>query len=62
MNELGKRLEAIANRSNLQEVRVVWPYPAEWDVAPYLLKFKTSTLHTFDGKGSSNQYIYYFKS
>jgi len=29
MNELEKCLEAIANRSNLQEARIVRPYPAE---------------------------------
>ena len=40
MNELKKRLEAIANRSNLQEARIVRPYPAEWDAAPYPLSSK----------------------
>ena len=30
--------------------------------APYPPKFKALTLHTFDGKGSTNQHIYYFKS
>ena len=62
MNELEKRLEAIANRSNLQQVGVVRPYPIEWDAPPYPSRFKEPTLHTFDGKGSSNQHIYYFKS
>ena len=33
MNELEQRLEAISNRSNLQELRVVRPYPVEWDSA-----------------------------
>jgi len=61
MNELEKHLEAIANRSNLQEAGIIRPYPAEWDVAPYLPKFKAPTLHTFNSKGSPN-HIYYFKS
>ena len=30
-------------------------------MAPYPPKIKASTLHTFDGKGSLNQHIYYFK-
>jgi len=41
---------------------VVRPYPAEWDMTPYPPKFKAPTLRTFDGKGSPNQHIYYFKS
>jgi len=32
------------------------------NVVPYPPKFKALTLHTFDGKGWSNQNIYYFKS
>jgi len=30
------------------------PTLAEWDTAPYPPKFKASTLHTFDDKGSPN--------
>ena len=41
---------------------IIRPYPAEWDTAPYPPKFKALTLHTFKGKGSPNQQIYYFKS
>jgi len=48
--------------SGLQDVEIIWPYLAEWDTAPYPPKFKAPILHTFDGKGSSNQHIYYFKS
>jgi len=40
MNKLEKRLEAISNRSNLQEVGVVRPYPIEWDSASYSPRFK----------------------
>jgi len=41
---------------------VVWSYLAEGDLVPYPLKFKALTLQAFDGKGSPNQHIYYFKS
>jgi len=61
MNELEKCLENIANRSNLQKAGIVSPYPVEWDAAFYSPKFKAPTPHTFDGKGSPNQHIYYFK-
>jgi len=43
-------------------VGIVRPYPAEWDTTPYPLRFKAPTPHTFDGIGSLNQHIYYFKS
>jgi len=62
MNKLEQRLEAFTNRKGLQEARVVRPYPTEWDLIPYPLKFKALTLQAFDGKGSPNQHIYYFKS
>ena len=57
MSELEKYLEAIANQRGLQEVGLVRPYPVEWDAT---LRFRESTLHTFDCKGSSNQHIFYF--
>jgi len=62
MSKLEQRLEALANRKGFQEAGVVQPYPAEWDLIPYSLKFKAPTLQSFDGKGSPNQHIYYFKS
>jgi len=62
MSKLEQRLEALANRDGLQDVGIVRPYPAKWDTTPCPFKFKVSTLHTFDGKGSPNQHIYYFKS
>ena len=36
------------------------PYPLEWDSVSYPPKFKPPTLHTYDGKSSPNQHIYYF--
>ena len=62
MNKLEQRLEALTNRKGLIEAGVVCPYPAEWDLVPYPHKFKALTLQAFDGKGSPNQHIYYFKS
>jgi len=41
---------------------VIRSYPTEWDLVPYPHKFKAPTLQAFDGKGSPNQHIYYFKS
>ena len=61
MSKLEQRLEALTNRDDLQDVGIIWPYPAEWDTTPCPSKFKALTLHTFDDKGSPNQHIYYFK-
>jgi len=41
---------------------VIRPYLPEWDLVLYLPKLKALTLQAFDGKGSPNQHIYYFKS
>ena len=62
MSQLELRLEVLTNRKGLQEVGVDRPYPTEWDLVPYPHKFKAPTLQAFDGKGSPNQHIYYFKS
>jgi len=55
-------MEAFTNWKGLQEAWVVRSYPAEWDLILYPPKFKAPTLQAFDGKGSPNQHIYYFKS
>jgi len=44
MSKLEQCLEALANRKSLQEVGVVWPCPAEWDLVLYPPKFKALTL------------------
>jgi len=62
MSKLELHLEALANWKGLQEAGVVRPYLAEWDLVPYLPKFKAPTLQAFDGKGSPNQHVYYIKS
>ena len=54
MSQLERRLEALANRKDLQEVGVVRSYPAEWDLVPYPPKFKAPTLQAFDGKGEKH--------
>ena len=61
MSQLEQRLETLTNQKGLQEA-VVRPYQAEWDLVLYPPKFKAPTLQAFDGKGSPNQHIYYFKS
>ena len=61
MSKLEQCLEALANQKGLQKAGVVRPYPTKWDLIPYPPKFKTLTLQAFDGKGSPNQHIYYFK-
>ena len=62
MSKLEQCLEALASRKGLQEAGVVRSYPAEWDLISYPPKFKALTLQAFEGKGSPNQHIYYFKS
>jgi len=62
MSKLEQRLEALANPNGLQEVGIVRPYVTEWDTSPYPPKFKAPSFLTFNGKGSPNQHIYYFKS
>ena len=62
MSKLEQHLEALANRGDLQDVGIILSYSVEWDTTLYSPKFKTPTLHTFDGKGSPNQHIYYCKS
>ena len=62
MSKLEQCLETLANRSDLQDVGIIRPYPVEWDTAPYLPKFKAPTLYIFDDKRSLNQHICYFKS
>jgi len=41
---------------------VIRSYPTERDLVPYPSKFKAPTLQVFNGKGSPDQHIYYFKS
>ena len=62
MSQLEQRLKALTNWKGLQEAGVVWLYPAKWDLVRYPPKFKAPTLQALDGKGLSNQHIYYLKS
>ena len=61
MSQLEQRLEALTNRKGSKK--------QEWSshIRPngtlfHTPKFKAPTLQAFDGKGSPNQHIYYFKS
>ena len=60
MNELEKPLEAITNRSNLQEAKIIQPYMAEY---PLLLILPSSRHRPYTPSiVKANRYIYYFKS
>ena len=52
------QIASLAQRDELKKVRMSHPYQLEWD-SP---KFQPPTLHTYDGKSSPNQHIYYFRS
>jgi len=56
------QIASLAQRDELKKVGAVRPYPLEWDSVPYPPKFKPPTLHTYNGKSSPNQHIYYFRS
>ena len=54
------QVASLTQRDELKKVEITHHYPLEWDFIPYPPKFKLPTLHTYDGKSSPNQYIYYF--
>ena len=56
------QIASLTQRDELKKVGMTRPYPLEWDSVPYLSKFKPPMLHTYDGKSSPNQHIYYFWS
>jgi len=56
------QIASLAQRNELKKVGMTRPYLLEWDSVPYPPKFKPPMLHTYDGKGSPNQHIYYFRS
>ena len=56
------QVASLTQRDELKKVEITHHYPLERDSIPYPPKFKLPTLHTYDGKSSPNQYIYYFWS
>ena len=62
IKDIRAQLASLTQREGLKKVGVTRPYPVEWDLVPYPHKFKPPTLHAYDGKGSPNQHIYYFRS
>jgi len=56
------QIASLTQRDELNKVGAVRPYPLEWDSVPYPPKFKSPTLHAYDGKSLPNQHIYYFWS
>jgi len=47
-------ISSLFQRDELKKVGMTRPYPLEWDLVPYPLKFKPPMLHTYDGKSSPN--------
>jgi len=56
------QIASLTQKDELKKAGMTRPYPLEWDSVPSPLKFKPPMLHTYDGKSSSNQHIYYFRS
>ena len=56
------QIASLTQKDELKKVGVVRPYPFEWDSVPYPPKFKPPIIHTYDGKSSPNQHMYYFRS
>jgi len=56
------QIVSLTQRDELKKVGALRPYPLEWNSVPYPPKFKPPTLHTYNGKSSPNQHIYYFRS
>ena len=56
------QIASLTQRDELKKVGMTRPYPLEWDSVPCPTNFKPPTLHTYDGKSSPNQHIYYFRS
>ena len=56
------QIASLTQRDEVKKVGTVRPYPLEWDSVPYPSNFKPPMLHLYDGKSSSNQHIYYFRS
>jgi len=56
------QIASLAQRDELKKASMTRPYPLEWDSVLYPPIFKPPTLHTYDGKSSPSQHIYYFRS
>ena len=53
------QIASLAQRDELKKVGATHPYSLDWDSVPYPPKFKPPTLHSYDGKSSPNQHMYY---
>ena len=56
------QIASLTQMDELKKAGMTRPYPLEGDSMSYPPKFKPPTLHTYDGKSSPNQHIYYFRS
>jgi len=48
------QITSLAQRDELKKVGVIRPYSMKWDSVPYPPKFKPPTLHSYNGKSSTN--------
>ena len=62
LKDIQAQIASLARRYELKKAGMTRPYLLEWDSVPYPPKFKPPTLHTYDGKSSPNQHIYYVRS
>jgi len=62
IKDIQAQIASLTQKDELKKAGMARSYPLEWDSVPYPPKFKPPTLHTYDGKNSSNQHIYYFRS
>lgn len=60
--ELQAQITFLAQRDGVRQARMIRPYPLEWDSVAYPPKYKPLSLHSYDGKGSPIQHMYYFRS
>ena len=59
IKDIQAQIASLTQRDELKKVGMMRPYPLKWDSVSYPPKFKPPTLHTYDGKSSPNQHIYY---
>ncbi|ONK64740.1 uncharacterized protein A4U43_C07F29380 [Asparagus officinalis] len=62
MKDLESKINSLMSTREVKKTDILCPYPREWESIPYPAKFNLINFMTFDGKGSSNQHLIYFKS
>ena len=62
MQDLESKVNALMTAQEVKKTGIPYPYPREWDLIPYPLKFNLINFTPFDGRGSPTQHLIYFKS